>query len=34
MEREKTHDRNFLDSLDIYGAFINNILWLESPAHQ
>ena len=25
MEREKIHDRSFLDSLDIYGAFINNI---------
>ena len=25
MEREKIHDMSFLDSLDIYVAFINNI---------
>ena len=25
MKREKIHDRSFLDSLDMYGAFINNI---------
>lgn len=26
MEREKIHDRSFLDSLDIYGAFIKKYM--------
>ena len=34
MERERIHDRSFLDSLDIYGAFIKKYIWLESSAHQ
>lgn len=26
MEREKIHDRSFLDSLDIYGGFIKKYM--------